>query len=231
MLRPSTYTLIPWSATDLDAGAGAVISTVVDYARWLRSLIYRAPPLSTTGHAELMRPRTILDPESIGLQPEVMEGDVVYSLGWWKYFYRGEQIVAHGGSVPGFGTLVMFLPRMEWGVVAMANTQGTSNWVENVLVYHLLDALLGVPEAERFDWIERCVVLSAFYHSFFFAFISSREETLTSKTAMSLTLTRQLISPATPRRSSIQLCPTHLYLLPFHCNPIPASTSLLPSLT
>jgi len=164
------YTLTPWSSTDHVAGAGAVISNVVDYAKWLRSLIHRAPPLSESGHAELVRPRTVLDPAAVGLQPEVMDSDAVYSLGWWRYSYRGEAIVTHSGSVPGFGALAMFLPGMEWGVVAMANTQDTSNWVENVLVYYLLDELFGVPETERFDWIGRYV--SPYFLSPFFLYPS-----------------------------------------------------------
>lgn len=148
------YIQLPWTATDIDSGAGAVISNVVDYGKWLRMMMHRASPLSPAGHEELMTPRSIIRPNYLGLKPETMTGDAVYSLGWWKYTYRGQLVVAHGGSVTGFGALALYLPDLKWGVTIMANTQGSSNVAASALSYHLLDEILHVPSEERYNWRE-----------------------------------------------------------------------------
>lgn len=152
--KTKTYNELPWSATNLDAGAGAVISNVLDYAKWLRSLLHRTEPLSTAAHAALMTPRTILEPESMGLNEHILTGDVVYSLGWFRHTYRGQLFVFHGGSVRGFGAHAVFLPGLDLAIAVMANTQGTSNFAAQRLVYRIVDDLLGVPMGERYDWLE-----------------------------------------------------------------------------
>lgn len=61
------YKQVSWARTDIDVGAGAVISNVLDYAKWLRMMMHRAPPLSASGHAALMKPRSILESNTMGL--------------------------------------------------------------------------------------------------------------------------------------------------------------------
>lgn len=148
------YVELPWSPTTLDGGAGAIISNVVDDVKWLRMMIQQSSPISKEGHKALMMPRSVIVPEMFGLRPETITGDVVYSAGWWKYTYRGQQVVTHSGSITGFGALVLYLPGLEWGVVGMANTQGTSAYANSALAHWLMDKMLGVPESERFDWLK-----------------------------------------------------------------------------
>lgn len=63
-------------------GAGAVISNVLDYSKWLRALLKREPPISARGYEALATPRSIADPVSIGMQTEHVTGDILYTLGW-----------------------------------------------------------------------------------------------------------------------------------------------------
>jgi hypothetical protein len=48
-----------------------------------------------------------------------------------------------------------FLPERQWGFVMMGNTSKTSNYVQMVLYFRLLDQLLGTPLDERVDWNAR----------------------------------------------------------------------------
>lgn len=127
------------------SGAGAVISNVLDYAKWLRFLMDKAPPLSETGHDALRRPRIpIENPPS----PDIT-GVGAYALGWELMNYHGEPLIMHDGGLPGFGATVGYLPRKRWGFAMMANTAGTSNVVQAVLVNRLLGDKLGIPDKER----------------------------------------------------------------------------------
>lgn len=145
------YKPMPYAPIHTIGGAGALISTVQDYAKWLRMMISRSAPLSKEGHESIMTPRSMLEPELLGVVKNHTVGDGVYALGWWKYVYRGQQVVAHGGSIRGFGALALFLPDLEWGVTIFANTQGTSNMVADILAYHLIDEMLGIPQEKRLD--------------------------------------------------------------------------------
>ncbi|MCJ1359335.1 MAG: hypothetical protein MMC33_009336 [Icmadophila ericetorum] len=129
-----------------ESGEGAIFSNVVDYSKYLRAMIYKASPISPAGHEALRSPRSIIGP---GLS---FTGDLTYALGWQISIYRGEQIVAHGGAVRGFGTFMAYLPGREWGVVMMSNAMPAGNEVEAILFYKLIDGLLETPEKERLDW-------------------------------------------------------------------------------
>lgn len=149
-----SYVQVPHTPTTIGGAAGSIISNVVDYAMWLRAMIHHAAPISAAGHAALMTPRTIIGQYDLGLKPEMMTGDPVYSLGWMKFVYRGQQIISHSGSLIGYGSLALYLPDREWGVTIMANTMGSSNYAALTLVYHLIDDMLEVPLEERLDWFQ-----------------------------------------------------------------------------
>ncbi|KAB8229860.1 beta-lactamase/transpeptidase-like protein [Aspergillus alliaceus] len=130
------------------SGAGAIISNVLDYAKWIRCMMTREGPLSAEAHEALVQPRTIItdDPTILFPPPHL------YALGWTQAIYRGEHIVWHPGGVAGYGATVMFLPAQQWGLVMAGNTTLTSNFVQVVLYMYLLDELLKTPPNERLDW-------------------------------------------------------------------------------
>ncbi|KAK8075543.1 hypothetical protein PG997_010206 [Apiospora hydei] len=55
------YVKRPYVPADWDTGAGAVISNVLDYAKYLRAMMREQGPISAAGHRELRTPRTFLD--------------------------------------------------------------------------------------------------------------------------------------------------------------------------
>ena len=132
------------------SGSGAIISNVLDYAKWLRCMMTCSSPLSPRGHSSLTSPRIV---HSTANNP--YPGDHLYALGWFVDMYRGEKIIWHSGGWTGFGSVMAFLPSRQWGFAMMGNTARTSNYVQVIAYFHLLDDLLGTPERERIDWDAR----------------------------------------------------------------------------
>src|SRR4030095_862000 len=52
------------------------------------------------------------------------------------------------GGLPGFGTIVLFLPDEGYGIVTMGNTAGTSNTVGSLIALALLERKLGLSSEE-----------------------------------------------------------------------------------
>lgn len=135
------------------SGAGAIVSNVLDYAKWLRSMMNRAAPLSPAAHNALHFPRINLPPSFLNFLTHtgyrVVHG---YALGWFISNYRGEVMIWHSGGIEGFATIMAYLPRKQWGFTMMANNVLGGTAAEQILVFELLDNLLETPESERLSW-------------------------------------------------------------------------------
>ena len=145
------YFAVPYVDETVASGAGAVISNVLDYAKWLRCMMTMSPPLSQAGHDAVRSPRihsTIPD-----LPP--FTGSESYGLGWQISIYRNEPLLWHGGGLTGFGAVMAYLPRKQWGVAMMGNTAGTSGFAQQTLMFQLLDDYLSVPQSERYNFTAR----------------------------------------------------------------------------
>ncbi|KAL8827756.1 MAG: hypothetical protein Q9191_002995 [Dirinaria sp. TL-2023a] len=136
---------LPWLDSPQVSGAGAIISTVVDYAKWLRFNMDKAPPLSELGHEALRTPRIFArmmdDPSYTGTQN--------YGLGWHLANFHGEPLISHFGNLPGFGTFIGYLPDKRYGIAMMGNSDG-SVFATQILASRLLADRLDIPEKERF---------------------------------------------------------------------------------
>ncbi|KAK0617098.1 beta-lactamase/transpeptidase-like protein [Immersiella caudata] len=128
------------------SGAGLVISSVRDYAKWLRCQLEEGDPLSKAVHAAVREPKTI---EGTG---GVFDGPSMYASGWTVAVYRGRRVFTHGGVMEAYGTNVVFFPDEGYGVVAMGNTAVGATVVAETTVWRLIDERLGVPEERRFGW-------------------------------------------------------------------------------
>ena len=142
------YFPVPYIDESVASGAGAVISNVLDYAKWIRCMMTKSPPLSQAGHAAVISPRIH---SSIPDLPS-FTGSESYGLGWQLSIYRSEPLIYHGGGLTGFGAVMGYLPRKQWGVAMMGNTAPTSNFVQQILVFQLIDDLLLTPQNERYNW-------------------------------------------------------------------------------
>lgn len=130
------------------SGAGAMISNVLDYVKWLRCMMTQSSPLSHASHQTLIEPRIHYQNQSTNPFP----GPHGYALGWRVDMYQGHRIIWHTGGWTGFGCTMMYLPDLQWGVVMLGNTSGTSNMVQTMLYMRLLDDLLNTPVGDRVDW-------------------------------------------------------------------------------
>lgn len=142
---------IPILASPEGRGAGCVLTSAGDYAKFLRCLIRRAAPLSAASHKALVEPRTIddvVDPDD--LLPGYSDVSL-YTLGLFRDSYRGNTLMTHDGAVPGFKAAMAFLPGKEWGVVICTNAN-MGTYVNGILEHVLMDEVLGVRDEEKVDW-------------------------------------------------------------------------------
>jgi hypothetical protein len=134
------------------SGAGSVISNVLDYTKWLKAQLSMSGPISKAGYKAIRTACTIADRDDA---PVAFTGNTLYALGWSTGVYQGYEYFEHSGGMMAFGTEVIFFPALNYGLVAFANTALTSNWLEQTLVWHLIDEHLGIPKEDRFDWNKR----------------------------------------------------------------------------
>jgi CubicO group peptidase (beta-lactamase class C family) len=148
-------------------GASNVLSSATDYAKWLRAMIHRQPPLSPAGHAAVTGAHSILIPQ---VMPPY-SSPILYGFGWMSESYKGQTVIQHDGATWGFGALALFLPDLQLGIAIFGNDMERTNAASSVLVYHIIDEILGTPEDELFDWVKRyvslCLYLSVSYIPYF----------------------------------------------------------------
>ncbi|KAM3506303.1 hypothetical protein MY11210_007605 [Beauveria gryllotalpidicola] len=129
-----------------EAGAAGIITSVVDHAKWVRSLLYSTAPLSQDTHNDMRRPRVIDD-----LDPAENMGFGMYTLGWQRTTFHNETLIRHVGESLSFGSLVWWMPDRKFGVVVMSNVYKQGNFLNEVLARHLVEDALSIPKANRFD--------------------------------------------------------------------------------
>jgi CubicO group peptidase (beta-lactamase class C family) len=128
------------------SGAGGAFSTVLDYTKWVKCLLFETEPLSKDVHKDIKKPR------SIGITVPGGGLDIsLYSLGWQRTLYKGHVIYMHSGGMHAYGSQVCWLPDARFGVVAFGNTASTSNAAGEIAMYRLIGDKLGIPEEARFD--------------------------------------------------------------------------------
>lgn len=141
-----SYHEVDWMDLSQVSGAGFVVSNVLDYAKWAQAIMSQKTPMSAQGLEQLLRPRTLIPLEKPYTGPQA------YSLGWRTGVYHGHQFYEHTGGMNAFGAEFILFPQLRFSVVAFANTAGTSNFVEQVLAFRLVDEKIGVPVGKRFNW-------------------------------------------------------------------------------
>ncbi|KAJ5823720.1 Beta-lactamase-related protein [Penicillium robsamsonii] len=143
----NTYIAEPYMNDVAVTGAGAMVSSVLEYTKWLRTMIYQKGPVSTHGHAEILKPRTVISNSEVLVGPPTCLVHL-YALGWFVDTYHDEPFYWHSGSWPGFGIMVGFLPSKGFGFAMMGNT--TNARQAQVEIYmHLLNQIFGGSDILR----------------------------------------------------------------------------------
>jgi CubicO group peptidase (beta-lactamase class C family) len=146
--------LIKESALDAPerSGAGFIISTAEDYAKWMRALLQPSTgPLSYDIVKNVWTPRSILPPNDPANIP--FNGILTYGLGWFISTYKSHLVYWHSGEIDGYGSLVMLVPSLEFGVSFLSNGQ-TAHTSLRGLAVDLIDALLGDSGHEALEKAE-----------------------------------------------------------------------------
>jgi CubicO group peptidase (beta-lactamase class C family) len=114
------------------AALGGLYSSVRDLARWSGVFLDAEPPRAASERApvsratlrEMQRARSAFRPSvewpSLAEPPGVVAGGYGYGLMIW-HERDGQRHVGHPGGLPGFGTLMRWVPELGLGVILLAN--------------------------------------------------------------------------------------------------------------
>ncbi|KAI9151671.1 D-aminopeptidase [Paramyrothecium foliicola] len=144
-----TYKETPFMETHDLSGAGGILSTATNFAKWVQCLLNEAEPFSEKTHKDIQTARIITAPAKSPFELET------YGLGWQRVVFKGHAVYNHSGGVLAYGAQVYWVPDIKFGVVAFSNTSGTSNVIQDVAVWRLIQDKLGEPAEGRFDAGER----------------------------------------------------------------------------
>lgn len=111
---------------------GGLYSSVPDLARWVSFFLSAYPPRDDPDTSPLRRSslrlmQTPVSPYRAGARRQQLDGPLVLNAGGYGFGLRVSQncrfghIVAHGGGLPGFGSLMMWLPEHGVAIVTLAN--------------------------------------------------------------------------------------------------------------
>ncbi len=147
---------IPFFKMTANGPAGSINSNLRDMAQWVRFHLAEGK----VGGKQLIKRETLLQihsPQMVIPFDSVFKFLIAdetpmisYGLGWFILPYRGHYMVNHGGNVPGFTSLVSFMPEEKIGIVVLTNLTGTS--LTYVLTFNIFDRLLGLKPV---DWSKR----------------------------------------------------------------------------
>ncbi|KAH7319727.1 putative penicillin-binding protein [Stachybotrys elegans] len=145
--QEKSFQTVPFMAGDENSGAGAIMSNVQDYAKWVKCLLHEAAPFPKEVHKDIRTPRMLAQ------LPADAFDVTLYGLGWMRTTYQGHVVYMHSGGMHAYGAFVAWLPEIKYGVVSFGNTALTSNAVEEILTWHLISEKLGIQADKRPDTV------------------------------------------------------------------------------
>lgn len=122
-------------------GAGSVISSANDFIKWIKALLYREDPINDSVYQGLTKLRSIVNPNARRLKAHTTPA--IYTAGMETYYYRGNMVIGHDGTIPGFRSRFMFMPDLKVGVVVLGNSAGAGG-AATTIIRALMDEILGV---------------------------------------------------------------------------------------
>ncbi len=151
-------TLASWRNVDHIAPAGSINAGVRDLSKWVRFQLGDGTfegkrLLSAAQLAELQSPQMVIPmdgPTGVPSFSKAMNPEtnlMCYGLGWVIQDYRGQLLVAHGGSLDGFRAQVALVPKAKLGIAILSNLGRTQ--MPEALRNNLVDHLLNL---EKKDW-------------------------------------------------------------------------------
>ncbi len=143
------YNTIEWMNWDNIAPAGALISSVNDYANWLilnnnKGVLEGKTYFSKQSFTNITTPH---------INHKVRKNDVknhfkAYGLGWSIQDNYGYKVMGHGGGYDGMISKSTFVPEQKIGIIVLTNSL---NWTASAVTNKTIDVLLG-NKLEGKDW-------------------------------------------------------------------------------
>lgn len=148
------------------SGAAGIITSVVDHAKWVRSLLHQAPPLAKAAHEDIRAPRFITK-----TQPHADMDVVTYALGWLRTTFHGEPLFFHSGQSLSFGANIYWLPVRGYAVVSMGNAFLRPNLAGEVIARKLMEDVMGIEADKRFNMTKEYVtpIVTCFFLFLYFS--------------------------------------------------------------
>ncbi len=140
---------LAWLNWDNIAPAGALISSVNEYSKWLQLNLNKGKVndkifFKASTFNKLTRPHVNL---GVGTNEEKVHFKS-YGLGWSTQDYQGYQIIGHGGGYDGMISKSTFVPEKNLGVIILTNSL---SWAPGALMNKTLDVFLA-NKTEAKDW-------------------------------------------------------------------------------
>lgn len=142
---------IDYRNIDAIGPAGSINSTVVDMARYLRTLMNGGSVdgrqvMDAATVREMQSPQTIVPDTSRYAE----DGRSQYGMGLTLATYRGHNVVSHVGNIDGFTAYMGWLPQERIGVVLLINLDGSQ--LRPIVSRRVFDLALGL---KPIDWSAR----------------------------------------------------------------------------
>ena len=147
IIKDGRVAAIDYTNIDNVAPPGAINSSVKDLAQWLRLQLadgkHNGKQLVDAAVIKETRKSHTLIPFSDEARKRYPTSHFeTYGLGWGLMDYRGRLVVRHGGGLDGMFSFTGLIPEERLGVVVLTNLEDHD--LDTALVYHILDAYLGV---------------------------------------------------------------------------------------
>lgn len=145
--------IVPWTNVDSVNACGSINSCVRDLAKWVKFQLgdgeWEGKRLLSKERLDEMHSAQMTVPVD-DLMRQMEETTIAsYCLGWNLLNHRNWSIVAHGGSLDGFNSGVVLVPKANLGVAVLSNLCSDNTiWAIRLA---LIDHLLGLPQK---NWIE-----------------------------------------------------------------------------
>ena len=140
---------LKWVNWDNIAPAGALISSVNDYAKWLQLNLNQGTLNGKTYYSKETYNKLTSAHINLNVNPNDEKVHFkAYGLGWAIQDYQGFKIIGHGGGYDGMISKSTFVPEKNIGIIILTNSL---SWAPGALMNKTLDVLLA-NKLDGKDW-------------------------------------------------------------------------------